>query len=92
MLEKEKLRVVHDKNAENLFESKFCFRTKLTSFYMQSKYNSFIRYHDKELLENTCTLYFFPKKKKCFIILVVKSNISLLVNRNIMSYDQHFLN
>ena len=33
MIEKEKLRVVHDKNAENLFESKFGFRTKITSFY-----------------------------------------------------------
>ena len=33
MIEKEKLRVVYDRSAENLFESKFSFTTKLTSFY-----------------------------------------------------------
>ena len=37
MIEKEKLRVVHDRNAENLLESKLSFTTKLTSFYTQSK-------------------------------------------------------
>ena len=32
MIEKEKLRMDHDKSAENLFESKFGFIIKLTSF------------------------------------------------------------
>ena len=33
MIEKEKLRVVRDKRAENFFENKFSFTIKLTSFY-----------------------------------------------------------
>ena len=55
MIEKEKLRVVHDKNAENLFKSKFGFTTTL----------HFTRNQNKIL----SSLHFFPNQKNAISLL-----------------------